>query len=150
MKKVYEIMTKNPACCVRETSLQEAAQLMVDHDCGEIPVVNNLEEKNPVGVLTDRDICCRAVAKGLNPVETVVENCMTSPCVTINQNASIDECCELLEKNKIRRIPVIDQKGSCCGIIAQADLADIDAGEIKSSVIKKISKPTDSASQLSN
>ena len=52
--KVQEIMSNNPACCTRETSLQDVAVLMVEHDCGEIPVVDNTQSKRPVGVITDR------------------------------------------------------------------------------------------------
>ena len=52
--QVKDVMTKDPACCVSETALQEVAQLMVDHDCGEIPVVDSKETNQPIGVITDR------------------------------------------------------------------------------------------------
>ena len=67
--QVKEVMTADPACCTPETGLQEVAQLMIDHDCGEVPVVGNQQSRIPVGVITDRDIVCRAIAKGLNPLE---------------------------------------------------------------------------------
>jgi CBS domain-containing protein len=57
--QVKDVMTANTACCISETALQEVAQMMVDHDCGEIPVVDNKETKVPIGVITDRDIVCR-------------------------------------------------------------------------------------------
>jgi CBS domain-containing protein len=64
---VGEIMTKDPACCTPDTGLQEVAQMMVDCDCGCIPVVDSEGSKMPVGMITDRDITCRVVAKGQNP-----------------------------------------------------------------------------------
>ncbi len=66
--QVKEVMTIDPACCVLETSLQEVAQMMIDHDCGEIPVVENKQNYLPIGVITDRDIVCRTIAKGSNPL----------------------------------------------------------------------------------
>src|SRR5207244_3459504 len=67
--QVKEVMTADPACCTPNTSLQEVAQMMIGHDCGEIPVIENDKNKRLIGVITDRDIVCRTVAKGLNPLE---------------------------------------------------------------------------------
>ena len=60
------VMTAQPAYCRSHTSLMEVARLMANNDCGEIPVVD--EESRPIGVVTDRDITCRAVAVGRNPL----------------------------------------------------------------------------------
>lgn len=56
-------MTKSPACSLPTTKLDEVARMMVDHDCGEISVNKSKEKPELVGVITDRDICCRAVAR---------------------------------------------------------------------------------------
>ena len=53
---VQDIMTEDPACCTPDTSLQEVAKMMVDCDCGCIPVVDDEDAKMPVGMITDRDI----------------------------------------------------------------------------------------------
>src|SRR5687767_3383911 len=118
--QVKQIMTADPACCTSETTLKEVAQMMVDHDCGEIPVVDNKENKRPIGVITDRDIICRTVARGINPLEITAAGCMTEPCVTVTPDMSVEECGRILEENKIRRVPVVDAGGSCCGIVALA------------------------------
>jgi CBS domain-containing protein len=118
-----DLMTSDPECCLPDTNLREVAQMMVEFNCGEIPVVNNGTDKRPIGVVTDRDIVCRAVAKGKNPLDMTARDCMTSPCVTVTENASAEECCSMLEENKIRRLPVVDDCGRCSGIISQADLA---------------------------
>lgn len=126
MKTVKDLMTENPACCLRETGLQEVAKMMVDHDCGEIPVVNSMDVKKPIGVITDRDIVCRAVAEGKNSLDLSAQDCMTSSVVTIKEEDSLDDCINLMEENQVRRLPVVSQEGKCVGIIAQADIAKHD------------------------
>ena len=143
---VKEIMTVDPACCTAETNLQEVAKLMVDHDCGEIPVVDNQSTKKPIGVITDRDIVIRAVAKGNNPLDLTAADCMTKPCVTVTPAMSIEDCGRILEQNKIRRVPVVDTAGSCCGIVAVADIALRARENVATEVVKEVSEPGASAS----
>jgi CBS domain-containing protein len=140
-----DLMTRNPACCTPETSLQEVARMMVDCNCGEIPVVDNHESMRPIGAITDRDITCRSIAKGLNPLNMTAGDCMTSPCVTITLEASLEDCCRLMEENMIRRIPVVDGSGRCCGIVSQADIAQ-KMDHIAAEVLRQVSQPTDEAS----
>jgi len=116
-------MTQNPACCTPETSLQEVAHMMLEHDCGEIPVVDSEQSRRPIGVITDRDIVCRAVAQGKNTLTLTAADCMTNPCLTVSPDNSLDECVRVLEESQIRRVPVVDAGGACCGIVAQADIA---------------------------
>ena len=143
--KIKEIMTASPACCTPETSLREVAAMFVDHDCGSIPVVDNLETRRPIGIVTDRDIACRAVAKGLNALELTARDCMSSPSVTVKEDASLDEAIQLMEDNKVRRLPVVDERGRCIGVVAQADIA-LSAGKGKTAeVVKEISQPASSS-----
>lgn len=113
-------MTAAPQCCSRETTLNEVANLMVEADCGEIPVTDN---NRLVGVITDRDIVCRVVAKGKNPSAVTAAECMTEPVVTVNEDTTLEEVLSLMEDKQIRRVPVVDASGGCCGIISQADVA---------------------------
>jgi len=138
--RVRELMTSNPACCTPGTPLEEVARMMMRCDCGEIPVVDNRESMRPIGVITDRDIVIRAVAEGRNPLEMRASDCMTQPCITVSEKASIMDCIHLLEEQQIRRIPVIDESGRCSGIVSQADVArriDHHAAEI----LKQVSQP---------
>jgi CBS domain-containing protein len=144
--QVKDIMTPGPACCTPDTSLQRVAEMMVEHDCGEIPVVENAANMLPVGVITDRDITCRTVAKGLNPLTLTVAECMTTPCVTVTPDTPLDECCRVLEENQIRRVPVVDADGACCGIVALADIARNAAKRETAEVVKEVSEPSASAS----
>lgn len=138
--QVREIMTANPACCTPETSLQETARLMVEHDCGCVPVVENTENMKPVGTITDRDICCRTVAEGKNPLEMTAGDCMTTPVVTVAEDASVDDCCRVMEEKQVRRVPVVDAKGGCCGIVAQADIAQHASTARAGEVVREVSQ----------
>lgn len=144
--QVKEIMTANPACCTADTTLQKVGQMMVDHDCGEIPVIDNQTNKVPIGVITDRDIVCRAVAQGRNPLDLKVSDCMSEPCVTVMPDTPLQECARILEDNQIRRVPVVDDNGRCCGIVSVADLALHARKEIAAEVVKEVSEPTGNAS----
>ena len=137
---VRELMTRNPACCTPATPLREVARMMVDCDCGEIPVVDSQESMRPIGVVTDRDITCRTIAEGRNPLEMTAGDCMSTPCVTIHEDASIPDCCHLLDEKRIRRVPVVDRNGRCCGMLSQADIARrID--EYAAEVVRQVSQP---------
>jgi CBS domain-containing protein len=140
--KVKEIMSQDPACCTRETSLQDVAVLMVEHDCGEIPVVDNMQSKRPVGVVTDRDITVRTVALGKNPLELRARDCMSSPAVTVTPDMSLDDCCNLMEENQLRRVPVVDESGCCCGIVSQADVARHASKNEAGELVKDVSRKT--------
>lgn len=144
--QVKDIMTSDPACCTPDSTLQRAAEMMVEYDCGEIPVVENIASMKPVGVITDRDITCRTVAKGLNPLAMTVSECMTTPCVTVTPDTSLDECCRLMEEKQIRRVPVVDEGGACCGIVALADVARHAGKRDTAEVVKEVSEPSGSAS----
>lgn len=146
--KVQEIMTENPACCTPATKLQEVAQLMVENDCGCLPVVENMENLKPVGTITDRDICCRTVAEGKNPLEMTAGDCMSTPCVAVTPEMSIDDCCRVMEEKQVRRVPVVDERGSCCGMVAQADIAQKVSGSQTAKMIKGVSQETATASNI--
>ena len=120
-KLAKEIMTPGPQCCSADTALNEVANLMVEADCGEIPVTD--ASNRLIGVITDRDIVVRVVAKGKNPSTVKAGDCMTEPVVVVNEDTSLADVISVMEENQIRRVPVVDSTGCCCGIISQADVA---------------------------
>jgi CBS domain-containing protein len=114
--------------------------MMVDSDCGCIPVVDSKDSKMPVGMITDRDITCRVVAKGQNPLDLTAQDAMTTTVVSVTPETSIEDCCDLMEESQIRRVAVVDANGACCGIVAQADVAN-NASESKTAeVVQEVSK----------
>ncbi len=146
---VEEIMTKNPECCTADTKLQEVAQMMVKNDCGCIPVVENLQNKKPVGMITDRDITIRSVAEGKNPLDLTAGDVMTGKVVTVTPDTSVEDCCNKMEDNQIRRVAVVDENGGCCGIVAQADVAIKSTDKKTAEVVEEISKQASATSRTS-
>ncbi len=147
--KVDDIMTENPACCTQDCSLREVAQMMVEQDCGCIPVVESRENPKLIGVITDRDIVCRAVAQGKDPDRTLASDCMSAPVVSATPETDVDGCCSEMERNKVRRIPVVDEAGCCCGIVAQADIAERTDVYHAGSLVREVSLHTDGPSKVS-
>jgi CBS domain-containing protein len=145
--RVREIMTPDVACCTPETSLSEVARMMVDHDCGEIPVVDGRDTMRPVGVVTDRDITCRTIALGLNPLAMKAADCMSRPAISVLRDDDVDECIRTLEDHQIRRVPVVDDAGRCCGMVALADIARHGSKSETAEVVREVSKPSDAASR---
>jgi CBS domain-containing protein len=76
--KGKDIMIANLTCCTPEDTVRQAAEMMVRHDCGEIAIVENVENLKPIGVITDRDIVWRVVAAGKSPAQTSVRDAMLS------------------------------------------------------------------------
>jgi len=118
-----EVMTAHPTCCTPDTPLPRVAQLMVLQNCGEIPVVESDATKKPIGVVTDRDIVCRLIARGKNPSDYTAESCMSQPVVTVTEEMPVDEVIATMERHQIRRVPVVNPRGACVGMVSQADLA---------------------------
>src|SRR5258708_5465132 len=116
-KLARDVMTVNPALCTPDTSLDQVAKLMVQHDCGEIPVIDSAEQV--VGVVTDRDIVCRVVADGKNPSAYPAEHCMTARVVTVAQDAPVSDVLAVMEKHQVRRGPGVDPPGGRAGTVAQ-------------------------------
>ena len=141
--KARELMTAQPACCTPDTTVQEAARMMAEHDCGCIPVVEDTRANRIVGVVTDRDITCRCVAKGKGP-DTPVREAMSKSPACCGPNDDVDMVEKIMVEKQVRRVPVVDGDGCCVGIVAQADLAldqqaasDSELGR----VVEQISEP---------
>jgi CBS domain-containing protein len=120
--RVRDIMTPDPACCTPESTAQEAALLMKEHDCGAIPVVEPRESRRLAGIVTDRDLAIRGLAAGKGP-ETPVRELMTEAPVSCNPDDEVEIVREVMVARLVRRVPVVDENGNLVGIVAQADIA---------------------------
>src|SRR5881396_877784 len=120
--KVRDVMTPDPACCVPTDTIQQAAKLMVEADCGCIPVVEDLQAKKIVGTLTDRDIACRCTAQGKGPDALVSEAMSTNPSCCHSED-DVRDVERVMKERQVRRVPIVDEQNRCIGIVAQADLA---------------------------
>ncbi len=98
-------------------TLGVAAQLMIQHDIGAVVVV---EGKKPVGIVTERDITKQAV-KGGDVLKSTVKQVMSKPLITATANMPVQEAFELMLKNKVRRLPILDG-GNLEGIVTTQDI----------------------------
>jgi CBS domain-containing protein len=119
--KARDLMSSQDVQFCRESdTVQKAAQVMCAADIGSLPVVNN--DNRLLGIITDRDICCRVTASGLQ-LQTTIAQVMSKTIYSVSPDASVEDIEETMREHKVRRVPVIDQKGRLQGIISISDLA---------------------------
>lgn len=139
MAQVNSVMTARPAACRTDTPVAVVAQLMIDHDCGEIPIVDGAG--HPVGVITDRDIVVRLIASGRDIRDALASHAMSQPVHTVAENDELRDCVCLMESERIRRVPVVDSQGRLTGIVSLADIARSDKDAATVEVVKEVSRP---------
>lgn len=149
-KKAGEVISQDVIFTTPEASLINVAKLMLDGDCGEIPLVRDAQSKNVIGVITDRDIVCRTLAVGKNPMDLKASDCMTTPCITGTIDMTVQECVNLMKENMIRRLPLVDNSGALCGMISQADIARLENDSEAGDFVQKVSRPTGGASEVTH
>ena len=137
--KVQDVMTKNPRSVSPATSVREAAQIMKTQDVGFVPVVD--ENRRLVGVITDRDIAIRLVADGRD-VNTAVREVMSSGNIaTLTADQDVDKAMQTMASEKVRRVPVVDERGSVVGVVAQADIVRKANDRKAEETVERISEP---------
>jgi CBS domain-containing protein len=118
--KVNEIMTADVAVIRPDASIVEAARQLDSLGVGSLPVCNG---DRLVGMITDRDIAIRVVAKGRVPAETKVEECMTKKVIWCFDDETLEDAQARMQANQVRRLPVISREKRLVGILAIGDLA---------------------------
>jgi CBS domain-containing protein len=135
---IGDIMSTELVTCSPNETLSQVAIKMQREDIGACPVVEN---QNLVGIVTDRDIAVRAVAKGMDPNATYVRSIMTTDLVNANPSMSLEDACELMAEYQVRRLPVVEQN-MLVGFVSQADLAiDLEEEDLLAETIERISEP---------
>jgi CBS domain-containing protein len=117
--KVKDCMTREVLCAEPQTPVRKAAQMMHDADAGILPVVVG---GKLIGVVTDRDIVVRGLARGLGP-DATVEQVMSSDTEVVEEDDDIDDVAERMADLQVRRMPVCDGSSRLLGIISLADVA---------------------------
>jgi CBS domain-containing protein len=112
-------MTREVRTATREMTLREVASMMREGDMGSVPVV---EDGRLIGIVTDRDMVIRCVAKGLGP-ETFVSDAMTTEIFSVKPDDFAFEAVRLMGDRQVRRVPVVAEDGKLAGIISMADIA---------------------------
>lgn len=121
--KARDLMTKDPVAVTPGEPIARAAEIMHDLDVGIVPVVEDGPARRLVGLLTDRDITIRCVARK-HGVSCAVRDHMTSGGLrVVHPDDEAEAVLHLMEAEQVRRVPVVDGDNRLLGIIAQADVA---------------------------
>src|SRR5690348_10990039 len=118
---VKDLMSREVVSCTPRDTARTAAQLMKEHGVGALPVVSDLSDPLLEGIVTDRDLCSGVVAGGKNADAIRISELMTPVPVTCELDSRLKDCEELMQENQVRRIPVVDERGRCVGMVSQAD-----------------------------
>lgn len=119
--KVKDVMVADVATCSTSDDLARAAQLMWEHDCGVVPVVE--ADDYLIGMFTDRDACMAAYTQG-RPLNAIrVGDVMSRAVVSVHAEEDIGMALAALRDQRVRRVPVVNDLGRLVGIISLADLA---------------------------
>lgn len=113
-----------------EASAQTAAERMNARNVGTLVVVNKRRE--PVGMITDRDLAVRVMASGRDPVECLVKDVMTTDPATVTQRTPVEDALRIMRKGPFRRIPVVDDDGQLLGVLSLDDILVLLAEEFGS------------------
>jgi CBS domain-containing protein len=135
--KVSEVMTPNIQTVRPDQPVQEAASFMLSADAGAIPVI---EGDRLIGMITDRDIAVRGIAKGYGP-DTPVRDLMTGDLVVVRIDEDVEEAATKMSDAQVRRLPVIDQDERLCGIVSLGDLARETDEDCSHQALEGISQP---------
>jgi CBS-domain-containing membrane protein len=119
--RARDVMTGNVIMVHPADAVERAARLMREYDCGAVPVVD--DDDRLIGMVTDRDITVRLVARGVDVRRAFVDDCMTDEAFACNVNDSIETCMRVMSRHQVRRLPIVDERGRVVGIVSQGDLA---------------------------
>ena len=119
--KIQEIMSQSIVACRPSDTLDVAANLMWEHDCGAILVLDH--EKRLISILTDRDICMAAYTKGVALHAIGVSETMAQQIFSCNANDALDVAERLMSERQIRRLPIVDDDNHPVGVLSISDIA---------------------------
>jgi CBS domain-containing protein len=106
----------------REISAELAARRMAEENVGTLLIV---EDGRPIGILTDRDVVVRAIARGRDPKETAISEIMSAPVISIGEQTPIEDALTKMAAHRIRRLAVVGDEGELVGLLALDDVLDL-------------------------
>lgn len=115
-------MTKKVITISYQNSVTDAAKLMKQHDIGSIIIVEDNHGKKAKGILTERDIIHKIIAKGADSSETTVEKVMSKPLRVIKPTTALEDAAKAMKKNHVKRLPVVNDSNELVGIISEGDI----------------------------
>jgi len=135
--KVREVMTREVQTIQPDQTAQQAASFMLSSDAGSIPVTDG---DRLIGMITDRDIAVRGIAKGYGP-DTPVRELMTDDLVIIRDDDDVEEAASKMSEAQVRRLPVVDDSERLCGIVSLGDLSREADDECAGQALEGVSQP---------
>lgn len=123
--KVGDVMTKKVIVLNIGENLAKVAQVMQKHSIGSVIVVDEKNRKKAVGLLTERDIVYKVIAKSKNPYKTNVSAIMSRPLKVVKPETSLEEAARLMKDNRIKRLPVVNDQHELVGILSEGDIMRI-------------------------
>lgn len=142
--QVKDIMSKDLVCLNSDDSVERAAQIMHQFDVGSVPVCGN--NKQLVGIVTDRDITLRSVAPGGDSSGAKICDIMTSHPVTGSPDMDVHDAARIMSEQQIRRLPIVDNN-NLVGIVSLGDISiEPNLQDNAEDALKNISQPTKSHS----
>jgi len=135
--KISDVMTRDVQTIRPDQSAQDAARFMLQGDAGSIPVTDG---DRLIGMITDRDIAVRGVAKGFGP-ETQVRELMTNDVICAREGDDIEDVASRMSEAQVRRLPVIDDNEKLCGIVSLGDLSREADSDCASQALEGVSQP---------
>ncbi|HZU82601.1 MAG TPA: CBS domain-containing protein [Polyangiaceae bacterium] len=118
---VADVMSATPRTCRPDDTLHRAAQIMWEADCGCVPVVD--DGGHVVAMITDRDVCMAAYTQGLALWQLPVGRSASRNAVTIAADEPLDSALRLMQRHRVRRLPVLDADGRVIGVLSLGDVA---------------------------
>ncbi len=134
--KVRDAMHRNVTWVDPNTPVQQIAQKMRDQDIGAIPVGEN---DRLIGMVTDRDICCRGLADGRDPSKLTARDVMSKPIIYCNADDDLTAAIQVMKKNKIRRLPVINESKRMVGMLSLGDISQQASEHMSAEIMKAVS-----------
>ncbi|MGB8400092.1 CBS domain-containing protein [Bradyrhizobium sp.] len=135
--KVKDIMHKGTTCVEPGASVREIAKRMRDSDVGAIPIE---ADGRLVGIVTDRDITCRALADSDNPAKMTAKDVMTKDVLCCSPDDDIKVAIETMEAKQIRRLPVTDSHKTVIGMLSLGDISHMVSKELSGEVLRAVSQ----------
>jgi len=108
--------------CLSDTPLQNVFQILMENDCGCVPIVESKAHKNPIGSVSEHDICVKTLRDGLNPQRLTAARVMNGNIITVSGDTSIEECALLMKETNTDRLFVVDENGGYAGILTDKNL----------------------------
>lgn len=121
--KVEQVMTKGISSCVPSDTLNEAARVMWERDCGVVPVIQDAANPRIVGIVTDRDLCMAAYTKGLPLTQIHVGDVMSTQVFSCRPDDELRQAERTMQRAHVHRLPVLDSADQILGLVSLADIA---------------------------